>query len=239
MSGRGPGQRHTFRTNAELDPEQQAAHDALAGHDLGVLVAPPRAGKTGACADRCPRRLHTRPGRPQAWPTRTREFLGINAGQRGGGRSKTTGVVDVATLQPLARAEDVADLAAGYGLVVVDECHHVPAAAFTSAVTQIPARRWLGLTAPPYRRDQLDDLIGLQLGPIRHILVPAPAGTLNTRSLEAPAPAWSRTRCRPERRPRRTNRDLESRTSAGTGPGRSARARRGRRRSDRPRPGRS
>jgi type I site-specific restriction endonuclease len=58
-------------------------------------------------------------------------------------------VVDVATLQTLARAEDVADLAAGYGLVVVDECHHVPAAAFTSAVTQIPARRWLGLTATP------------------------------------------------------------------------------------------
>src|SRR3954447_3160656 len=114
MSGRGPGQRHTFRANAELDPEQQAAHDALAGHDLGVLVAPPGAGKTVACADRYPRRLHPRPGRPQTWRTRTREFLGINAGQRGGGRSKTTGVVDVATLQTLARAEDVADLAAGY-----------------------------------------------------------------------------------------------------------------------------
>ena len=33
---------------------------------------------------------------------------------------------------------------------------------------QIPARRWLGLTATPYRRDQLDDLIALQLGPVRH-----------------------------------------------------------------------
>src|SRR3954471_1184912 len=192
MSGRGPGQPHTFRSNAELDPEQHAAHDSLAGQDLGVLVAPPGAGKTVACADRYPRRLHPRPGRPQTladqWRIRTREFLGINAGQRGGGRSKTTGGVDVATLQTLARAEDVADLAAGYGRVVVDECHHVPAAAFTSAVTQIPARRWLGLTATPYRRDQLDDLIGLQLGPIRHILVPAPAGTLSTRVPDTTAP---------------------------------------------------
>ena len=35
---------------------------------------------------------------------------------------------------------------------------------------QIPARRWLGLTATPYRRDELDDLIALQLGPVRHTM---------------------------------------------------------------------
>src|SRR4051794_41852593 len=72
--------------------------------------------------------------------------------------------------------------------VLVDECHHVPAAAFEHAVRQIPARRWLGLTATPYRRDQLDDLISLQLGPIRHTLTPAPTGTLRVRSLDAPTP---------------------------------------------------
>jgi superfamily II DNA or RNA helicase len=59
---------------------------------------------------------------------------------------------------------------AGYGLIVVDECHHVPAAAFEHAVKQIPARRWLGLTATPYRRDKLDDLIAMQTGPVRHTI---------------------------------------------------------------------
>jgi hypothetical protein len=54
--------------------------------------------------------------------------------------------------------------------VVVDECHHVPAAAFEQAIRQVPARRWLGLTATPYRRDKLDDLIALQLGPVRHTM---------------------------------------------------------------------
>ena len=81
-------------------------------------------------------------------------------------------------LQTLARRDDLAELTAGYGLVVVDECHHIPAAAFENAVRQIGAKRWLGLTATPYRRDQLDDLIALQLGPVRHTMVDARAGTL-------------------------------------------------------------
>jgi superfamily II DNA or RNA helicase len=73
-------------------------------------------------------------------------------------------------LQTLARRTDIPDLTAGYGLVIADECHHIPAAAFEHAVKQISARRWLGLTATPYRRDKLDDLIALQIGPTRHVI---------------------------------------------------------------------
>jgi len=51
-------------------------------------------------------------------------------------------------------SDDVRELTAGYGLVVADECNHVPAAAFEHAVKQIPARRWLGLTAAVARIDR-------------------------------------------------------------------------------------
>lgn len=52
----------------------------------------------------------------------------------------------------------------------------------------IPARYWLGLTATPYRRDGLDDLIGFQLGPVRHTLEHAQPDTLEGAGADRPKP---------------------------------------------------
>ncbi|GAA2687035.1 hypothetical protein GCM10010412_074880 [Nonomuraea recticatena] len=51
---------------------------------------------------------------------------------------------------------------------MVDECHAIGAPAAEAAIRQVRVERWLGLSATPYRADQMDAIITMQCGPIRH-----------------------------------------------------------------------
>lgn len=58
----------------------------------------------------------------------------------------------------------------------MDECHHIPAVSFEKVINRAPIRYILGLTATPYRRDGLQDIITMQCGPIRHKISSQQAG---------------------------------------------------------------
>ncbi len=146
-------------------------------HQTGVLVAPPGTGKTVmACALIAHHRLPTaiivnRADLLAQWRERLAFFLDLadaTVGSLGAGKDRRTGIVDLVMLQSISHREAPAGLLDDYGLVVVDECHVVGAPAAEAALRKVPAERWIGLSATPYRADQMDPVITMQCGPIRH-----------------------------------------------------------------------
>jgi superfamily II DNA or RNA helicase len=161
----------------ELRDVQAAAAREMLTHELGVLCAPPGMGKTVIAANLIAARarstlvvVHSKPLLEQ-WVLRLTQFLDLDVkdiGIIGAGKNRPQGRLDVATVQSLARRENLHELLAGYGHIVVDECHHVPAVTAEQVLQSAPARYVTGLTATPYRRDGHHPIIAMQCGPIRH-----------------------------------------------------------------------
>jgi superfamily II DNA or RNA helicase/very-short-patch-repair endonuclease len=161
----------------ELRAEQTLAAEAMLKHDTGVLAATTAFGKTVVAAWLIAQRavntlvlVHRRQLLDQ-WVERLAAFLDLPAtsiGRIGGGRSKPTGVLDVAVIQSLARQGVVDDRVGDYGQVIVDECHHLSAHSFEQVVRRSKARFVLGLSATVTRKDGHHPIIFMQCGPVRY-----------------------------------------------------------------------
>src|SRR6476620_870274 len=156
------------RVHREPRPYQAEALAAWRGHQgRGVVVLPTGAGKTWvACLAIDDRRRSTLVVAPtldlvRQWYDVLRTTVGVPVGVIGGGeydvRSLTVSTYDSAHLH----MEHLGDR---FGLVVFDECHHLPGPAYAVAARACVAPFRLGLTATPERADgrhsDLDDLVG-------------------------------------------------------------------------------
>jgi superfamily II DNA or RNA helicase len=140
----------------QLRPYQQQAVDDVVQRSFGVLEAGTGSGKTVMALNVIARRrqptiiiVHSRELLHQ-WMERISTFLGIEAGQAGGGRFApqplTVAIVNTARKR-------LEELAPHFGQIIVDECHRVPASLFTDVVSGFDAFYMLGLSATAFRRE--------------------------------------------------------------------------------------
>ncbi len=160
-----------------LRPDQTKAAEAMLAYDMGVLSATTAFGKTVLAAWLVAKRgvntlvLVHRQQLMEQWVERLSQFLGLpikEIGRWGAGRKKLIGKIDVALIQSLVRKGAVHDLVAGYGHLIVDECHHLSAHSFELVARRAKARYVTGLSATVARKDGHHPIIFMQCGPVRH-----------------------------------------------------------------------
>ena len=162
-----------------LKPFQKQAVEKMLDRDFGTLNAPTGSGKTVMALYMLAQRrqpalivIHTKELAFQ-WIEQIHRFLDIDASQVGligAGKKQIGRLITVALVQSLYRCADT--VATKIGHLIVDECHRTPSRTFTEAVTEFDARFMLGLSATPYRRDNLSNLIFWHLGDIHHSIDP-------------------------------------------------------------------
>lgn len=189
------GKRIDVTFNGNLRDEQPQAVDRLLEHDIGVLSGTTAFGKTVVAIKLiAERKINTliivdKASLITQWKNKLTEFLAINEplpvsdssvkkrgrkkaisiiGQLGQGKNSLGGIIDIALMQSLNRKNEVRECVKDYGMIIVDECHHVAAVSFDEILKAANAKYVYGLTATPVRKDGHHPIIFMQCGPVRY-----------------------------------------------------------------------
>ncbi|WP_371328239.1 DEAD/DEAH box helicase family protein [Pedobacter sp. ok626] len=167
-----------FSFHASLREYQLPAVEVASKKDIGIIVAPPGSGKTVVglkiIADKQQPALIVvhRNQLADQWAERIEAFLGIpkqDIGRIGQGKTKIGKRVTIAMIQSLGKElqKPGADqLVRAFGIIIVDECHHIAAETFKNAVSLFHSYYLYGLTATPFRKNSDDRLISVLLGEV-------------------------------------------------------------------------
>lgn len=178
--------------NGELRPDQQKAVTALLNNRIGTLSAATAFGKSVVAANIIAQRktntlilVHTKALMEQ-WQSVLAKFLTIECdapteitrrgrkriwssiGCVGSGKDRRSGIIDIAIMRSLTDGDGVKEWVRDYGMVIVDECHHLSAFSFERIMRFANARYVYGLTATPIRKDGHQPIIFMQCGAIQH-----------------------------------------------------------------------
>lgn len=159
--------------SATLRSHQHQVIEAVGKKDFGVIVAPPGAGKTviglKIIAEKKQPALIIvhRKQLLEQWTERIEAFLGIpkkDIGVIGQGKARIGKQITVATIQSLPK--QIEYLKNQFGIILVDECHHIPAETFRKIIEKLETYYLYGLTATPFRKYNDGKMIFTHLGEI-------------------------------------------------------------------------
>lgn len=177
----------------DLRTGQELAADIILQFDHGVLSATTAFGKTVVCSYLISQRkvntliLLQSKDLLEQWVEELNRFLNINEkppiyktktgrekrrdsviGVLTGNKNTLTGIVDVAMVGSMYSKGRFNKFINSYGLVIMDECHHCGSNTSVEVMQKVNARYVYGVSATPKRGDNLEKIIYMLLGPIRH-----------------------------------------------------------------------
>lgn len=186
---------HPIRVDfkGDLRTQQELAAEKLLSHSDGVLSAATAFGKTVVCsyliAERKVNTLILLQSKDllNQWIDELNKFLEIREeppeyitktgrkkkrqdviGVLHGNKNTLTGIIDVAMVGSMYKKGEFNDLVNSYGMVIMDECHHAASKTSIELLQKINAKYVYGVSATPKRGDDLDKIIYMLLGPLRH-----------------------------------------------------------------------
>ncbi|WP_271781993.1 DEAD/DEAH box helicase [Aquimarina algiphila] len=167
-----------FSTNIILRPHQNIAIEATVKKDFGVITAPSGSGKTVIGLKIIAKKQQPaliivhRKQLLEQWIERIQAFFGIpknEIGKIGQGKAKVGKTITVAMIQSLGKQlekQEIEGLAKRFGIIIIDECHHVPAETFRKTISRLSTYYQYGLTATPFRKGSDGKQIFIHLGRI-------------------------------------------------------------------------
>lgn len=85
-----------------------------------------------------------------------------------GSKNTMTGIIDVAMVGSLYSKGKFQETINSYGMVLMDECHHGGSLTSVQVMQKVNARYVYGVSATPKRGDDLEKIVYMLLGPVRH-----------------------------------------------------------------------
>jgi superfamily II DNA or RNA helicase len=165
-----------FSFGAVLRDYQLPAIEAIKTKDFGIISSPPGSGKTVIALNiialkRQPALIVVhRKELLKQWTDRIITFLGIpkkEIGTISGGKCISGRRITIATIQSLSRVVDdpnFSEFSSAFGIIIIDECHHIPALSFRDTISKISTYYLYGLTATPFRKHTDSKMLPVFLG---------------------------------------------------------------------------